>query len=59
MDEVLAQLKQRLSTLKIGSPLDETTEMGPLANKAHYEKILGYLRKRVKKAMKLSTVVSR
>ena len=40
MDEVLTLLKQRLSAIKIGSPLDETTEMGPLANKAHYEKIL-------------------
>lgn len=40
IDDVLSQLKQRLSTFKIGSPLDETTEMGPLANKAHYEKIL-------------------
>ncbi|MCW2256408.1 phenylacetaldehyde dehydrogenase [Providencia alcalifaciens] len=45
IDEVLQQLKQRLSTFKIGSPLDETTKMGPLANKAHYEKILGLFEK--------------
>lgn len=31
--------------MKVGSPLDETTEMGPLANKAHYEKILGLFEK--------------
>lgn len=40
IDEVLLQLKTKLAALKIGLPLDETTEMGPLANKAHYEKIL-------------------
>lgn len=45
MDEVLAELKTRLSAIKIGSPLDETTEMGPLANKAHYEKILSLFEK--------------
>ncbi|WP_338883401.1 aldehyde dehydrogenase family protein [Xenorhabdus sp. TH1] len=40
MDAVLALLTERLSAMKIGSPLDESTEMGPLANKKHYEKIL-------------------
>lgn len=37
---VLDALKQRLAGFKIGSPLDESTDMGPLANKAHYDKIL-------------------
>ncbi|WP_338803754.1 aldehyde dehydrogenase family protein [Xenorhabdus griffiniae] len=40
MDAVLALLTERLSAMKIGSPLDESTEIGPLANKKHYEKIL-------------------
>ncbi|AYA39333.1 aldehyde dehydrogenase family protein [Xenorhabdus nematophila] len=40
MDAVLELLSERLSAMKIGSPLDESTEMGPLANKQHYEKIL-------------------
>ncbi|SFU69880.1 aldehyde dehydrogenase family protein [Xenorhabdus koppenhoeferi] len=40
MDAVLELLSERLSAMKIGSPLDESTEMGPLANKPHYEKIL-------------------
>ncbi|MCE1781759.1 aldehyde dehydrogenase family protein, partial [Enterobacter hormaechei] len=33
-------LSERLAAMKIGSPLDDSTEMGPLANKAHYDKIL-------------------
>ncbi|PHM70637.1 aldehyde dehydrogenase family protein [Xenorhabdus kozodoii] len=45
MDAVLALLTERLSAMKIGSPLDESTEIGPLANKAHYEKILSMFEK--------------
>ncbi|MBC8951517.1 aldehyde dehydrogenase family protein [Xenorhabdus sp. PB62.4] len=45
MDAVLKLLSERLSAMKIGSPLDETTEMGPLANKEHYEKILSLFEK--------------
>jgi NAD-dependent aldehyde dehydrogenases len=35
----LAELKVRLNSTVIGSPLDETTAMGPLANLAQLEKI--------------------
>ncbi|MDR0218541.1 MAG: aldehyde dehydrogenase family protein [Enterobacteriaceae bacterium] len=45
MEAVLTLLSECLSAMKIGSPLDETTEMGPLANKAHYEKILALFEK--------------
>ncbi|AOM41280.1 aldehyde dehydrogenase family protein [Xenorhabdus hominickii] len=45
MDAVLKLLSERLSAMKIGSPLDESTEMGPLANKEHYEKILSLFEK--------------
>ncbi len=45
MDAVLTLLSERLSAMKIGSPLDESTEMGPLANKAHYDKILSMFEK--------------
>ncbi|MBD2804745.1 aldehyde dehydrogenase family protein [Xenorhabdus sp. ZM] len=40
MEAVLQLLSERLSAMKIGSPLDESTEVGPLANREHYEKIL-------------------
>ncbi|KMJ44654.1 aldehyde dehydrogenase [Xenorhabdus khoisanae] len=45
MEAVLALLSERLSAMKIGSPLDESTEMGPLANKEHYEKTLSLFEK--------------
>lgn len=40
MDEVLSALIQRLSQLKVASPFEEDCQVGPLANKAHLEKIL-------------------
>ncbi len=38
VDGVAAQLKQ----LKIGSPLDESTDFGPLSNRPHFEKVSQY-----------------
>lgn len=40
IDEVLEKLTQRLAAMKVGSPLDESTEVGPLANEAHYRKVM-------------------
>lgn len=40
MEQVLTLLKTRLATLRIGSPLDEQTEMGPLANRMQFNKVL-------------------
>ncbi|MDX7992941.1 aldehyde dehydrogenase family protein [Xenorhabdus littoralis] len=45
MEAVLELLSERLSAMKIGSPLDESTEIGPLANREHYEKILSLFEK--------------
>ncbi|OTA18138.1 aldehyde dehydrogenase [Xenorhabdus beddingii] len=45
MNAVLALLSERLSAMKIGSPLDESTVMGPLANKEHFKKILSLFEK--------------
>lgn len=42
LDEVLGKLTAGLQQLKIGSPLDESVNFGPLANKAHYEKVLNF-----------------
>jgi phenylacetaldehyde dehydrogenase len=38
-DRVLEVLCQRLSSLQPGSPLDEQCQLGPLANRAHLEKV--------------------
>lgn len=42
IDEVMQKMTQGLQQLKIGSPLDETASFGPLANKAHHQKVLGF-----------------
>ena len=43
IDTVLEKLKQRLSRLTIGSPLDERTEFGPVTHHQHQLKLLGYI----------------
>lgn len=45
IEAVLAKLKARLAAVKIGDPLDDATEMGPIANKAQYDKILNLIEK--------------
>lgn len=42
LDALLEMLKAALQQIPIGSPLDETVQFGPLANRPHLEKVLGY-----------------
>lgn len=39
MDETLDKLGVALGALRIGNPLDEETQFGPLANKTHFDKV--------------------
>lgn len=39
----LEALVERLSELRIGDPMDERTEVGPLAFRAHYERVTSYV----------------
>ncbi|MBK0035783.1 aldehyde dehydrogenase family protein [Erwinia sp. S43] len=39
IDETLEKLSKALADLRIGDPLDEDTQFGPLSNKAHFDKI--------------------
>ncbi|WNW14025.1 aldehyde dehydrogenase family protein [Pseudomonas sp. DTU_2021_1001937_2_SI_NGA_ILE_001] len=39
IDELMEKLSQRLAALKIGSPLDEGTEFGPVTNRTHQHKL--------------------
>ena len=39
LDETLDKLAKALGTFKIGDPLDEATQFGPLSNKPHFEKV--------------------
>jgi len=42
IDEILTKLSGGLSQLKIGSPLDESVQFGPVANVGHFNKIKNY-----------------
>lgn len=42
-DEFLAKLAAKLARLRVGDPLDETTDMGAIASKRQFEKVCGYI----------------
>jgi betaine-aldehyde dehydrogenase len=42
-DSVLARLSARLSTLRLGDPLDEATDMGAIINARQFAKVCGYV----------------
>jgi aldehyde dehydrogenase (NAD+) len=42
-DELVRLVAERAATIKLGDPNDPETEMGPVANRPQYRKLLGYL----------------
>ena len=42
-DEVVSKLIDRAQTIKLGNPLDQSTEMGPAANEVQYNRILSMI----------------
>jgi 5-carboxymethyl-2-hydroxymuconic-semialdehyde dehydrogenase len=42
-DEFHRKLIARVNAIKVGHPLDPTTEIGPLIHKTHFDKVLGYV----------------
>ncbi|BBZ70455.1 aldehyde dehydrogenase family protein [Mycobacterium paraseoulense] len=42
-DQVVADLSDRLKSIRIGHPLDPRTEMGCLVSQAQYDKVIGYI----------------
>jgi malonate-semialdehyde dehydrogenase (acetylating)/methylmalonate-semialdehyde dehydrogenase len=42
-DNVVAQISERLATLRVGSGRDASSEMGPLVTRQHFEKVRGYI----------------
>jgi 2-formylbenzoate dehydrogenase len=42
-DEVLGSVLERIAAIRIGSPVDPDTQMGPLASRAQYEKSRRYI----------------
>jgi betaine-aldehyde dehydrogenase len=43
VDRFMAELEKSVKGLKVGDPLDDTTEMGPLVSAAHREKVASYV----------------
>jgi aldehyde dehydrogenase (NAD+) len=43
-DALVEKVAARAATIRLGDPTDPGTEMGPVANRPQYEKVLGYLR---------------
>ncbi len=44
VDAFLERLRGRTERIKLGDPLDESTQMGPLVSEAQYRRVLDYLR---------------
>ncbi|MFC5995030.1 aldehyde dehydrogenase [Pseudonocardia hispaniensis] len=43
-DALVAKVVARANSIKLGDPTEAETEMGPVANRPQYEKVLGYLK---------------
>jgi betaine-aldehyde dehydrogenase len=42
-DEIIERVTQRINQLRVGDPLDPSTEMGPLVSKAQHDRVCGYV----------------
>ncbi|WP_101845014.1 5-carboxymethyl-2-hydroxymuconate semialdehyde dehydrogenase [Halobacillus sp. Marseille-P3879] len=42
-EDFVKALKERISNIKVGDPLDEKTEVGPLIHTNHYKNVKGYI----------------
>lgn len=54
-EEFAERLAKRAEKVKIGAPLNEDTEMGPLVSEAQLEKVLGYIESGLKAGARLLT----
>ena len=52
-EKFLADLVGAVSELKVGDPMDDTTDMGPLCYRAHYEKVTGLIASGLEEGAKL------
>jgi len=43
-DDFVEQLTKRAKAVKVGSPLDANTEVGPLIHPEHFERVTGYIK---------------
>ncbi len=52
-DQLIPLMQERIAKLKVGDGLDGSSEMGPLINKAHRDKVAGYVDAGVAEGAKL------
>jgi betaine-aldehyde dehydrogenase len=54
-EEIVERFVERAKSLRVGDPLDDTTEMGSLISPEHREKVDGYVRRGVEQGARLCT----
>lgn len=54
LDEIVDKLGRRLDALKIGPPMDEATDFGPVSNKAHLDKLSGFFQQAISRGSKIA-----
>ena len=42
-DDFIRRFVERARKIRVGDPLDATTEVGPLSNAAHYQRVMSYV----------------
>jgi malonate-semialdehyde dehydrogenase (acetylating) / methylmalonate-semialdehyde dehydrogenase len=52
-DKLVPLMKERIAKLKVGDGLEPSSEMGPLINKAHRDKVAGYVEAGIKEGATL------
>ncbi|WP_288588639.1 betaine-aldehyde dehydrogenase [uncultured Methylobacterium sp.] len=53
MEPFTARVLERVARIRMGDPLDEATNFGPLASHAHRDKVLGFIRSGVEQGARL------
>ncbi len=52
-DKILPKIRERIASLKVGNGLDAASQMGPLINRQHLDKVTGYVSKGVEEGANL------
>ncbi len=47
-EETVEEIRRRVANIRVGNPLDEETEMGPINSKAHYNRIKYFINEGIK-----------
>lgn len=42
-DDFIAKMKDKMSRMKIGDPMDKTTDVGPVVSQQHFDRVMSYI----------------